>query len=258
MKQETVFVVDGKIFGKIKEVAAHLGLKSLARRDFVRKGIVEVTPEEAEKLVAKQDIEKEVEQKVAQKVEEVIVEETKKEEEVKAEEQEQEPKAEEPKKAKAERKKAERKKAETPKKETKKETKANKKKAKQPTEEQLKRAKELRELTGYDTIESLWIDIEEMDEKQVATLAKQLNITWKEDAHSGINRMRACMAIRNAMFPGQKRPKKAKSPYRGVPIAELRELAKAHNLAWRQSDNEHIEKMWLVHALKEAGVTPKQ
>lgn len=233
MKQETVFVIDGKVFGRIKEVAAHLGLKHLARRDFARKGIVEVTPEEAEKLVAKQDIEKEVEQKVAQKV-------AQKAEEVTAEE---------PKKAKAE----------TPKKETKANKKAtNKKKAKQPTEEQLKRAKELQELTGYDTIESLWVDIEEMDEKQVVALAKQLNVTWKEDAHSGINRMRACMAIRNAMFPGQKRPKKAKSPYLGVPIAELRELAKAHNLTWRQSDNERIEKMWLVHALKEAGVTPKK
>lgn len=229
MKQETVFVVDGKVFGKIKEVAAHLGLKHLARRDFARKGIVEVTPEEAEKLVAKQDIEKEVEQKVAQKAEEVAAESKK----VAAEDEEKQPSEKETK------------------------PKDKKKKSKEPTEEQLKRAKELQEMTGYDTIESLWMDIEEMDEKQVVTLAKQLNVTWNEDSHSGINRMRACMAIRKAMFPGQKRPKKSKSPYVGLTLAELRELAEEHNLTWRQSDNERIEKMWLVHALKQAGVTPK-
>lgn len=255
---KTVFMYQGQAYETLKEIAVLLGRKTLARRDMGRAGVTEVTvdetanaptpeapkatePEQAPDAPDKADNEPETEPTPEVKPE---PEQENPEEESKAEDSE-EPNGGEESDEQAED-------------DGKPDQDAPKGKGKPVTQAQLDKAAALQQKTGYSEITKLAEDLKKMKPEEVIGMATELGLTWKEDDHSGINRMRAAMAIRAAIFPGQRRPRPPKSVWRDFETEELEKLARKHKVNWRETIDEKINRMWLIDALKKANVSPPQ
>jgi hypothetical protein len=120
------------------------------------------------------------------------------------------------------------------------------------------KAEPLQKKYGYADVNHLGAELKKMDAAAVIALAKEIGVTWKEDAHPGINRMRAAMAIRAAMFPGERRERAPKSSWKNIELEELIKLAKKHKLKYRETIDDKITRMWVIKALNDAGITPPQ
>jgi hypothetical protein len=248
MAKNKVYVVteDNQGFGTMVEVAKHLGRSRVYPKDFERFGIVEMNKEEFEKLQNQQEAEESTTEEAGLDKDDML---NRKHPNKDKEEKEAEEKAE--KKAA---KKEENPKPPAPKKEEKEE---------QPEPDK----KETKEDSNPDGTEDLeFTDIEEfamvmknMAGEEVISLAKELELEWKEDKNKGINRMRASMALREHFFPGQRRPKAPKSPWKKFEYKELEKIANENELVWTKTEDEKINRMWVIHALKEANVeAPKR
>jgi hypothetical protein len=244
MAKNTVYVVkeDNQGFETMVGVAKHLGRSRVYPKDFERFGIVEMTKEEFEKLQNQQEAEESPTEEAGLDKDDML-------------------EKEHPNKDKEEQEKA--------KKKEKAEKKKDKKKEPQPEpekEEEEETQPEPGEETDGNKEDLVFTDIEEfavvmkgMSGEEVITLAKELNLEWTENDNKGINRMRASMALREHFFPGQKRPKAPKSPWKKFEYKELEKIAKENNLTWTQTEDEKINRMWVIHALKEAEVeAPKR
>jgi hypothetical protein len=238
-----VYVVkeDNQGFETMVAVAKHLGRSRVYPKDFERFGIVEMTAEEFEKFKNQPEAEESPTEEAGLDKDDML-------------------NKEHPNKDKEEAEKAE-------KEEKKKAKKAEKKEEKpEPKKEEPEKA-ENKEETDKEEAEDLeFTDIEEfamvmkgMSGTEVVGLAKDLGLEWTENENKGINRMRASMALREHFFPGQRRPKAPKSPWKKFEYSELEKIAKENDLTWTQTEDEKINRMWVIHALKEAGVeAPKR
>lgn len=235
MKNVFVLVEEKKAFPSMLQVAKHVGKSRVFRKDFEKLGLKEMTEAEYQELLNEgKETEAAVEVKAEEKVEtpaaevkpEVVGPETSEEEE--ENEVEEAPESEE-------------------------------EEVEEPveTEEESSEEDEAEEVTGeveFSDMEEFIEVMKGMSGEEVIELAQSLGVTWNEHSHKGINRMRASMAMREKYFPGQKRPKIEKSSWRNIPYKDLEALALQNNLTWTVTADEKINRMWVIDALKKAGI----
>ena len=263
------FEMNGKKFPSMLAIAKELGKSRVYRNDFDKYGIKEVTAEEVTEVKAKPEVEAKPEVKEAEEVKEAkevkeveeptieeVAEKEEKEEAPEPVEMDPKPEAEKPKKESKPKLSEEEKKARSAKRRAERRAKkrADREEAKKPTPEQLAAAKALQKKAGYDDIWDWAVDMKKMDAEEVIDLAKGLNLTWEAHEQPRINRMRVVMALREALFPGEKRPKVRKSAWHGIPNEEIEALAKENDLKYAKSDDPKITRMHVIKALKDAGI----
>lgn len=118
------------------------------------------------------------------------------------------------------------------------------------------KAETLQKKYGYADVDVMGAELKKMDGAAVINLAKEIGVPWKEDKHEGINRMRAGMAIRAVMFPGERRSRAPKSGWKSIALDELVKLAKNNKLKYRETIDEKITRMWVIKALNDASIAP--
>lgn len=80
--------------------------------------------------------------------------------------------------------------------------------------------------------------------------------TWEDIDNEPIRKMRLLMEIKGHYFPNDKTPVKPNSCWKKNSLEELLELAQEHDLTFKASNDPKIQRMWVIMALKEAGLTP--
>lgn len=80
--------------------------------------------------------------------------------------------------------------------------------------------------------------------------------TWEDIENEPIRKMRLLMEIKSHYFPNDKTPVKPNSCWKKNTLEELLELAQEHDLTFKASNDAKIQRMWVIMALKEAGLTP--
>ncbi|QKE56538.1 hypothetical protein [Bacillus phage YungSlug] len=254
MMAKRTFEMNGVTYESMLAIARELGIKRVYPKDFNKYGIVETTGQVVE---AKVEEVKAEEPKVEEaKVEEAPAEETKVEEaEEVSNDKEEEVVAEEKPKAKRTKLSEEERKARR--KERREKKRLEKEEAKKPTPEMIAKGKELQEKAGFENIWAWAVEMKQSSSEEVYKLAETLGITWEKHEVERINRMHAVQAIRENMFPGQKRPKVRKSPWKGVSNEVIEGLLKEEGIEVVKTSDDKINRMKMIKALKDAGVTPE-
>lgn len=80
---------------------------------------------------------------------------------------------------------------------------------------------------------------------------------WDSITNEPIRKMRLLMEIKAFYYPQDKTPVKPNSEWRKVELADLMALAKKHKLNFKKSDDEKIQRMWVIMAIKAANLTPQ-
>lgn len=80
---------------------------------------------------------------------------------------------------------------------------------------------------------------------------------WDSITNEPIRKMRLLMEIKAFYYPQDKTPVKPNSEWRKVALADLLSLAKKHKLDYKKSDDEKIQRMWVIMAIKAANLTPQ-
>lgn len=80
---------------------------------------------------------------------------------------------------------------------------------------------------------------------------------WDSITNEPIRKMRLLMEIKAFYYPADKTPVKPNSEWRKVALADLLKLAKKNKLDFKKSDDEKIQRMWVIMALKAANLTPQ-
>lgn len=80
---------------------------------------------------------------------------------------------------------------------------------------------------------------------------------WDSITNEPIRKMRLLMEIKAFYYPQDKTPVKPNSEWRKVALADLLALAKKNKLDYKKSDDEKIQRMWVIMALKAANLTPQ-
>ena len=128
------------------------------------------------------------------------------------------------------------------------------KKEKEITPEMMEQAEKLQEKAGYENIREWALDMKSRNREEVYELAKDLGIAWDVHESPRVNRMRAVSAIRETLYPGQKRPRVRRSEWRGIEDTKVEELIKENELDDPKHDNPAITRMLRIKLLKKAGV----
>ncbi|MNW28289.1 hypothetical protein D3C74_51110 [compost metagenome] len=252
---KTVFLFQGTEYDTLKEIAAATNRKAIARRDMARIGIEEIVkidePVSDEPAVEEGKKEEPQPEQDSQTGQVSVVPDSVP---VKGKEPEEPPVAPEPEEPVVSASKE-------PSKVKENGEKVEKPVSQQPqtgkfSEEVLAKALELRQRIGWEDIEALVAHLKPMKAEHVIKLARDLDLTWKEDTHLGINRMRAAMAIRTVCFPGERRPRPKPSVWKKFSLEELEKLAKKNNLSYRETIDPKVNRMWIIVALNEANVQP--
>lgn len=81
--------------------------------------------------------------------------------------------------------------------------------------------------------------------------------TWESITNEPIRRMRLLMEIKSHYYPTDKTPVRPKSNWKKVNLEALVTLADEHKLEYKKSDEEQIQRMWVIFALNTAGLTPQ-
>ncbi|UXR28892.1 DNA binding protein [Bacillus phage Nachito] len=247
MKNVFVLVEEKKAFPSMLQVAKHVGKSRVFRKDFEKLGLKEMTEAEYQELLNEgNEPEAAVEVKAEEKVEtpaaevkpEVVETETSEEEEEDEVEEAPESEEEEVEEAPESEEEEVEELAET----------------EEETSEEEEKAEEVAGEVEFSDMEEFIEVMKGMSGEEVIELAQSLGVTWNEHSHKGINRMRASMAMREKYFPGQKRPKIEKSSWRNIPYKDLEALALQNNLTWTVTADEKINRMWVIDALKKAGI----
>ena len=80
---------------------------------------------------------------------------------------------------------------------------------------------------------------------------------WDSITNEPIRKMRLLMEIKAFYYPQDKTPVKPNSEWRKVDLADLLALAKKHKLNYKKSDDEKIQRMWVIMDIKAANLTPQ-
>lgn len=125
------------------------------------------------------------------------------------------------------------------------------------TENTKEEAKEEDEVE-FESVEEIKEMIKSLPSDGVYAWAEDLGLEIPEFEHEGIKRMRTAMAIKEYYFPTPKKEKaQTTSPWINYSTAELEKLVKSNKLKARKVENhDSIKRMWLIKALKDAGVEP--
>ena len=92
-------------------------------------------------------------------------------------------------------------------------------------------------------------------------IARSLNVTWKVSGHVSIDRMRVALALHHYFFPSNFKPKseskKKPTKYGDFSNDQLFDMAKKNKISWVASDNDQINRMRVIMALKAANILEK-
>ena len=129
------------------------------------------------------------------------------------------------------------------------------KKGKKEVEEELEA-----EDVEFEDVEEIKEMIKSLPNDGVYAWAEDLGLEVPDFEHEGIKRMRTAMAIKEYYFPTPKKEKApTTSPWINYSTAELEKLVKSNKLKARKvENNDSIKRMWLIKALKDAGVEPNK
>ena len=274
MKTTRTFTMNGNTYTSMMDIARELGVKRVYPRDFDKYGIVETTGQDTQ--VAVDDTVKADDNTQAQVVDTTVttddttvaatadvqaqqddtqanddstydqqqadVADDQKQEDNKAED-----KTEEAQDAKADENKADDKKDEP---------KVDKRfTRKLGTPEQIKEAQEN---AGKMDIISFNNYIKHFTVDALVALADAAGVkNWDSITNEPIRKMRLLMEIKAFYYPQDKTPVKPNSEWRKVALADLLALAKKHKLDYKKSDDEKIQRMWVIMAIKAANLTPQ-
>ena len=124
------------------------------------------------------------------------------------------------------------------------------------TEEPKEEAKEVE----FEDVEEIKEMIKSLPNDGVYAWAEDLGLEVPDFEHEGIKRMRVAMLIKEYYFPTPKKEKApTTSPWADYTTSELEKLVKSNKLKARKvENNDSIKRMWLIKALKDAGVEPNK
>lgn len=238
------FEMNGNQYTSLMAIARELGVKRVYAKDFDKYGITEIGAQDDTTADDTQVVEPEA-----------AVETTETAQEDKPEK----------KASKKSDKKAD--KPETKKAETKKAAKANKddKKADEPkvdkrftrklgTPEQIK---EVEDNIKSLSLEQFTTSVRHFTVDALATLAEDAGIDTQDGiANEPIRRMRLLMGLKAFYYPNEKTPVKAASEWKKIALEDLVALAADKKVEYKGSDDDKIQRMRVIVALKAAGLTP--
>ena len=93
--------------------------------------------------------------------------------------------------------------------------------------------------------------------KSLIKLAKKADVrTWDKIENEAIRKMRILMSLKRHFYPTTSTVPRKSSQWKNVPLQSLVDYATNLGLLFRVSDNEHIQRMWVINALNTAGITP--
>lgn len=247
MKTTRTFEMNGKTYTSMMDIARDLGVKRVYPRDFAKYGIVETTAQ-ADDQTADQTVADDVAAPTDQNVVADKADDTKAEQKAeKAAEKKQDKKADKADKA-TEEKKEEDKKDEQPKVDKRFTRKLG---TPEQVQEALDKAGKLDVVEFNNYIKHFSVSALE----EIATTAGVK--LWDDITNEPIRKMRLLMEIKAHYYPTQKTPVKPNSEWRKVGLDELLALAADKKLDYKQSSDEKIQRMWVIMALKDAGLTPQ-
>jgi len=114
----------------------------------------------------------------------------------------------------------------------------------------------LESMPEFENLDELKEFIKDLDTPTLEYLAKGLKLKWTPTYHGNIHRMRIAMAMHRYFFPDLFKPtdaKKKKAKYADYSTEDLEVMAKEAKVEYKESDNEAINRMRVIMALKESG-----
>lgn len=128
-------------------------------------------------------------------------------------------------------------------------------------EEDVKISKEevMKSLPDFKEFKDLKDFIKDLDTGTLEYIAKGLELSWTPTYHANIHRMRVAMALHRHFFPERFQPKepKKKARFSDLTTEQLLQIAKEHGLKVDTTDNDHINRMRVIMALKQEGQEPQ-
>lgn len=113
-----------------------------------------------------------------------------------------------------------------------------------------------KDMPEFEDIKEFKDYFRELDDYTAEYMARALNLEWKPTDKPQIHRMRISMAIQRHLFPELFKPKETsskKSKYGDYSTDELVTMAKENKVGWKETDNEPINRMRVIQALKKEG-----
>lgn len=264
MKTTRIFTMNGNTYTSMMDIARELGVKRIYPRDFDKYGIVETTGQDTTQ-VATNDIAKADDNAQAQVASDTVVaDDATVATDVQADDDTQasddtvdnqqtdvaddnkvEDKAEKTQDAKTDNKDNKKDESKVDKRFTR----------KLGTPEQIKEAQDN---AGKMDIISFNNYIKHFTVDALVALADAAGVkNWDSITNEPIRKMRLLMEIKAFYYPQDKTPVKPNSEWRKVALADLLDLAKKHKLDYKKSDDEKIQRMWVIMAIKAANLTPQ-
>ena len=264
MKTTRIFTMNGNTYTSMMDIARELGVKRIYPRDFDKYGIVETTGQDTTQ-VATNDIAKADDNAQAQVASDTVVaDDATVATDVQADDDTQasddtvdnqqtdvaddnkvEDKAEKTQDAKTDNKDNKKDESKVDKRFTR----------KLGTPEQIKEAQDN---AGKMDIISFNNYIKHFTVDALVALADAAGVkNWDSIINEPIRKMRLLMEIKAFYYPQDKTPVKPNSEWRKVDLADLLALAKKHKLDYKKSDDEKIQRMWVIMAIKAANLTPQ-
>ena len=212
------FVMNGKTYNSMMDIARELGVKRVYPRDFAKLGIIETTGSDdvadvadvAEETVADvADVADVAEETVADVAEETVADVAE----------------------------------ETP------------KKSGTGTPDEIKKAQDS---VSSATLEEFNNTIRHFNLEALVTMAEEAGVkTWDTITNAPIRKMRLLMELKGHYYPGQKLPVKVGSVWHKLTLEQLMELADENNLDYKKIEDKKIQRMWVTMALNKSGLKPE-
>lgn len=234
MKTRT-FKMNGKIYTSMMDIARELGLKRVYPRDFKKLGIEELT---------------DVQTDTADSSKEETVETTETSNEVKdSKDEETETEVSPEKEAEASQSQADEKPDDSH------QAKVDKRfTRKTGTPEQIKEAQE--NATKVSVVEFNNM-IKHFTVSALEVMANDAGVNaWESIESEPIRKMRLLMEIKAHYYPNDKTPVKPTSDWKKLELNELLKIADDHDVSYKTSDDNKIQRMWVTLALNKAGLNP--
>lgn len=112
----------------------------------------------------------------------------------------------------------------------------------------------------FQSLDELKEFIKDMDTPTLEYMAKSLGCEWNPTYHAAIHRMRVAQSLHHFYFPELFTPKedkkKKKAKYGDYTTDQLFKMARENHVKVVKSNNEPIDRMRVIMALKEAGHLP--
>ncbi len=240
------FKMNNKTYNSLMDIARELGVKRVYTKDFAKYDITELSDQVPEQV---DDTSAEDTSMAPEVVDDTSETETQSEEEITAGE-DSELKAEDSEED------AE---PETEKVEEPSETEPSSKSKVPKAKKQLGTTEEISDVqSSVDTLTVVEFNerIKHFTVEALETMAENIGVdTWSGINNPPIRKMRLLMEIKSHYYPTDKTPVRPKSNWKKIPLVDLMELAKVHELEFKKSSDNRIQRMWVIAALNKQGLT---